>query len=56
MSIKTVFYKYRACTLGWCVEWLQSSIIVVDDVIDQAKTRRDKACWHLREEVYNHTF
>ncbi|GJN01477.1 hypothetical protein PR202_ga18746 [Eleusine coracana subsp. coracana] len=37
---------YLACVLGWCVEWLQASALVLDDITDNAYTRRDHLCWY----------
>ncbi|KAH8261207.1 hypothetical protein KR044_005118 [Drosophila immigrans] len=37
--------------LGWCVELLQSYLIVVDDVMDHSPTRRGLKCWHQVENV-----
>uniref|UniRef100_J3M279 Farnesyl pyrophosphate synthase n=2 Tax=Oryza brachyantha TaxID=4533 RepID=J3M279_ORYBR len=37
---------YLACVLGWCVEWLQASALVLDDITDNAYTRRDNLCWY----------
>ena len=36
----------RAALLGWCVEWVQASFLVADDIMDQAETRRGKPCWY----------
>ncbi|KAL6651893.1 hypothetical protein ACP70R_010818 [Stipagrostis hirtigluma subsp. patula] len=38
---------YLACVLGWCVEWLQASALVLDDITDNAYTRRDNLCWYM---------
>ncbi|VAH52849.1 unnamed protein product [Triticum turgidum subsp. durum] len=37
---------YLACVLGWCIEWLQASALVMDDITDNAYTRRDNLCWY----------
>ncbi|KQJ85061.1 farnesyl pyrophosphate synthase 1 [Brachypodium distachyon] len=37
---------YLACVLGWCIEWLQASALVLDDITDNAYTRRDNLCWY----------
>ncbi|KAL6844439.1 hypothetical protein ACP4OV_026112 [Aristida adscensionis] len=34
---------YLACVLGWC---LQASALVLDDITDNAYTRRDNLCWY----------
>ncbi|RLM93144.1 farnesyl pyrophosphate synthase-like [Panicum miliaceum] len=36
---------FLACTLGWCIEWLQAYILVHDDIMDNSQTRRGKPCW-----------
>uniref|UniRef100_A0A0E0KW61 Farnesyl pyrophosphate synthase n=1 Tax=Oryza punctata TaxID=4537 RepID=A0A0E0KW61_ORYPU len=42
---------YLACVLGWCVEWLQASALVLDDITDNAYTRRDNLCWYKLPKV-----
>lgn len=42
---------YCALVLGWCVELLQASFLVADDVMDQSQTRRGKLCWYKKENV-----
>uniref|UniRef100_A0A1L8DZE3 Putative polyprenyl synthetase n=2 Tax=Nyssomyia neivai TaxID=330878 RepID=A0A1L8DZE3_9DIPT len=37
--------------LGWCLELLIDSIIVLDDMLDGEKIRRKKPCWYLLEDV-----
>jgi farnesyl diphosphate synthase len=32
--------------LGWCVEMLQSYLIINDDIIDGSEKRRGKECWY----------
>ncbi|KAJ3424408.1 farnesyl-pyrophosphate synthetase [Anaeramoeba flamelloides] len=32
--------------LGWCIEWLQASLLVADDYLDQSLTRRGQKCWY----------
>ncbi|CAL0301078.1 unnamed protein product [Lupinus luteus] len=36
---------FLASTLAWCIEWLQACFVVVDDIMDNAHTRRGKPCW-----------
>lgn len=40
--------------LGWCVELLQASFLVSDDIIDSSITRRGKPCWHRQDDVGIH--
>lgn len=37
--------------LGWCIEWLQASFLIADDIMDQSTTRRGQRCWYLNEGV-----
>lgn len=37
--------------LGWCIEWLQASFLIADDIMDQSCTRRGQKCWYLNEGV-----
>eukprot|EP00300_Choanocystis_sp_HF-7_P028618 c34396_g1_i1.p1 GENE.c34396_g1_i1~~c34396_g1_i1.p1 ORF type:complete len:380 (+),score=107.14 c34396_g1_i1:92-1231(+) len=41
----------KASILGWCVEWLQATFLVADDVMDKSVTRRGAPCWYKRPEV-----
>jgi farnesyl diphosphate synthase len=36
---------FLACSLGWCIEWLQAYFLVLDDIMDNAHTRRGQPCW-----------
>ncbi|KAJ6443400.1 cytochrome p450 3a21 [Purpureocillium lavendulum] len=37
----------NAAALGWMIELLQAMMLVLDDIMDAAKTRRGKQCWYL---------
>jgi len=37
---------FNAHALGWCVEWLQGSSLVLDDIMDSSVTRRGQPCWY----------
>ncbi|CAL8133507.1 unnamed protein product [Orchesella dallaii] len=41
----------QAYTLGWCVEILQASSLIADDVMDKSKLRRGKPCWYLVDDL-----
>uniref|UniRef100_A0A2A4JF30 Farnesyl pyrophosphate synthase n=1 Tax=Heliothis virescens TaxID=7102 RepID=A0A2A4JF30_HELVI len=43
--------QHSARILGWCIEMLQTSYVIADDVIDRGTVRRGKPCWHLRPNV-----
>ncbi|KAG8095493.1 hypothetical protein GUJ93_ZPchr0012g20342 [Zizania palustris] len=36
---------FLACTLGWCIEWLQAYFLVLDDIMDNSQTRCGHPCW-----------
>lgn len=44
---------YKAATLGWCVELLQSMFLVSDDIMDASITRRGQPCWYRLPQVGN---
>ncbi|XP_067015784.2 farnesyl pyrophosphate synthase [Anabrus simplex] len=37
--------------LGWCVEILQAFFLVMDDVMDNALTRRGRPCWYRHNNI-----
>nr|8A7U_A Chain A, Isoprenyl diphosphate synthase [Phaedon cochleariae]8A7U_B Chain B, Isoprenyl diphosphate synthase [Phaedon cochleariae] len=37
--------------LGWCVELLQASLLIMDDLMDRSETRRGQPCWYRQENV-----
>jgi farnesyl diphosphate synthase len=37
----------QAAILGWCIELIQGSFLIADDLMDHSLTRRGKACWYL---------
>ncbi|KAK7219550.1 hypothetical protein V2G26_007553 [Clonostachys chloroleuca] len=41
----------HAATLGWLVELLQAMMLVLDDIMDSAATRRGRPCWYLMPDV-----
>ncbi|XP_044958014.1 farnesyl pyrophosphate synthase-like [Hordeum vulgare subsp. vulgare] len=42
---------FLACTLGWCIEWLQAYFLVLDDIMDNSQTRRGEPCWFMVPQV-----
>ena len=50
----------QAAILGWCIELLQGSFLVADDLMDHSLTRRGKPCWYLnikeKESAVNDAF
>jgi len=41
----------KATILGWCVEWLQASLLVLDDVMDSSPMRRGRPARHARTDI-----
>lgn len=41
----------RIGTLGWCIEWIQASFLVADDLMDSSITRRGQPCWYRNKEI-----
>ena len=42
----TVQAKKQAIVVGWCIELLQASFLVADDMMDKSETRRGQPCWY----------
>lgn len=42
---------YKISVLAWCVELLQASYLVADDIMDKSELRRGKECWYLKKDV-----
>ena len=40
---------HQAQVLGWCVEFLQGFLLIIDDVQDGSTTRRGQPCWYKFE-------
>lgn len=39
----------QALAVAWCIEFLQASFLVADDIMDKSLTRRGQKCWYLHE-------
>uniref|UniRef100_A0A1B0D6G5 Farnesyl pyrophosphate synthase n=1 Tax=Phlebotomus papatasi TaxID=29031 RepID=A0A1B0D6G5_PHLPP len=37
--------------LGWCVEMLHATFLILDDIMDRSITRRGKPCWYKLEDI-----
>lgn len=50
----------KAIILGWVLEFIQATSIVIDDIMDQSVTRRGKECWFrnvcIQAQRKNHQF
>jgi farnesyl diphosphate synthase len=43
--------KKQAVVVGWCIELLQASFLVADDMMDKSETRRGQPCWYKVPDV-----
>eukprot|EP01061_Rhynchopus_euleeides_P045804 TRINITY_DN8404_c2_g1_i1.p1 TRINITY_DN8404_c2_g1~~TRINITY_DN8404_c2_g1_i1.p1 ORF type:complete len:416 (+),score=207.30 TRINITY_DN8404_c2_g1_i1:48-1250(+) len=41
----------RFAVLGWCIEFLQAWLLMLDDIMDDSTTRRGQPCWYRNEDV-----
>ncbi|SPJ11015.1 geranylgeranyl pyrophosphate synthase, putative [Plasmodium sp. DRC-Itaito] len=41
----------KVACIAWCIEILQASFLVADDIMDKGETRRNKHCWYLLKDV-----
>lgn len=37
----------QVAAVGWCIEWLQASFLIADDIMDHSMTRRGRPCWYI---------
>lgn len=37
--------------LGWCIELLQASFLIADDIMDSSTSRRGQPCWYLKVRI-----
>ncbi|CAA9988312.1 geranylgeranyl pyrophosphate synthase, putative [Plasmodium knowlesi strain H] len=49
-DINSIEWEKAAC-LAWCIEILQASFLVADDIMDKGEKRRKKYCWYLLKDV-----
>ncbi|PNF19861.1 Farnesyl pyrophosphate synthase [Cryptotermes secundus] len=40
-----------AIIMGWCLEMLHTSLLMTQDTVEQADTRRGKPCWYLASDL-----
>ncbi|KAJ8980675.1 hypothetical protein NQ317_013287 [Molorchus minor] len=43
----------RVNILGWCIEMMQSCLLIIDDIVDNSEFRRKAPCWYKQEGVGN---
>ena len=43
--------RKQAIVVGWCIELLQASFLVADDMMDKSETRRGQPCWYKVPDV-----
>ncbi|KAH9632602.1 hypothetical protein HF086_001845 [Spodoptera exigua] len=43
--------QHDAHILGWCIQMMHASFLVLDDIADGATMRHNKQCWHLQRNV-----
>eukprot|EP01060_Flectonema_neradi_P031218 TRINITY_DN467_c0_g2_i1.p1 TRINITY_DN467_c0_g2~~TRINITY_DN467_c0_g2_i1.p1 ORF type:complete len:379 (+),score=64.76 TRINITY_DN467_c0_g2_i1:70-1206(+) len=41
----------KFAVLGWCIEWTQAWLLMIDDIMDSSETRRGQPCWYKRKDV-----
>ncbi|VWU49495.1 geranylgeranyl pyrophosphate synthase, putative [Hepatocystis sp. ex Piliocolobus tephrosceles] len=49
-EINSLDWEKTAC-VAWCIEILQASFLVADDIMDNGESRRNKHCWYLLKDV-----
>ena len=37
----------QAKAIGWCIEFMQASFLIADDIMDNSLVRRGQPCWYL---------
>lgn len=42
---------HLATIMGWCLEMLHTSLLMTQDTVEQADTRRGKPCWYLASDL-----